>query len=252
MRIIIVGGGIGGLALAAGLRRHEFDVAVFDRDTDVTATAGYHITLDHATQTALGELVEPAIFTRLLASSSALRLRAPDAFWDRRGRLLGHGPNLEDDAGIDVDRVTLRVLLAEAAGESLHLGHTVTDIDHAPRAKFADGTSATGELLVGADGTHSLVANTLPVDPPTALPASSAFPAGLQPPTSAPRKASASVPDPDSRSVLEELRSTRGTSIRWATVPWTHHTCVRRLRPARPTSGERCSRIPPRPHPSAS
>ncbi|MGW0179334.1 NAD(P)-binding protein [Nocardia sp. NPDC003345] len=91
MRIIIVGGGIGGLALAAGLRRHEFDVTVFDRDHQVTDTAGYHITLDGRAQSALRELVAPEIVERLLRAASALRLRPADALWDRRGRLLGHG-----------------------------------------------------------------------------------------------------------------------------------------------------------------
>ncbi|MEU4341548.1 FAD-dependent monooxygenase [Nocardia sp. NPDC023852] len=165
MRIIIVGGGIGGLALAAGLRRHGFDVAVFDRDTDVAATGGYHITLDRRAQSALRELVAPEIFERLLASASALRLRARDAFWDRRGRLLGHGPHLGDNPSVDIDRVTLRTLLAEAVGDDLHLGRAVTEIgraqDGTPLVIFADDSSVQCDVLVGADGTHSLVARHL-------------------------------------------------------------------------------------------
>lgn len=86
MRVVVVGGGIGGLALGAGLRRRGYEVAVFDRDNDVAATGGYHITLDERAQSALRELVAPQIMRRLLASASALRLRDRDAFWDRRGR----------------------------------------------------------------------------------------------------------------------------------------------------------------------
>jgi salicylate hydroxylase len=176
MRIIIVGGGIGGLALAAGLRRHGFDVAVFDRDTDVAATGGYHITLDGRAQSALRELVAPEIFERLLASASALRLRDPDAFWDRRGRLLGHGPNLSGDPSVDIDRITLRILLAEAVGDDLHLGRAVTEIgraeDGTPLVMFADESPVQCDLLVGADGTHSLVARHLaggPTNAPTGI-----------------------------------------------------------------------------------
>ncbi|MFC8918340.1 FAD-dependent oxidoreductase [Streptomyces sp. NPDC057116] len=165
MRVVVVGGGIGGLALAAGLRRRGFEVAAFDRDSDVTATGGYHITLDERAQSALRKLVAPAIVERLLASASALRLRDRDAFWDRRGRLLGHGPDLGGHAGVDVDRITLRTLLAEAVGDDLHLGRTVTGVgygeDGAPQVRFTDAAPVTADLVVGADGAHSVVARHL-------------------------------------------------------------------------------------------
>ncbi|MGX1885790.1 FAD-dependent oxidoreductase [Streptomyces sp. NPDC055287] len=165
MRVVVVGGGIGGLALGAGLRRRGFEVAVFDRDTDVAATGGYHITLDERAQSALRELVAPEIMQRLLASASALRLRDRDAFWDCRGRLLGRGPDLSGDSSIDVDRITLRMLLAEEVGDDLHLGRTVSDVgqgdDGAPRVLFTDAAPVSADLVVGADGTHSLVAQHL-------------------------------------------------------------------------------------------
>jgi 2-polyprenyl-6-methoxyphenol hydroxylase-like FAD-dependent oxidoreductase len=109
--------------------------------------------------------VEPKIMQRLLASGSALRLRERDAFWDRRGRLLGHGPDLSDSASIDVDRITLRMLLAEAVGDDLHLGRSVSGVGHddhgAPRVMFTDGAPVSADLVVGADGTHSAVARHL-------------------------------------------------------------------------------------------
>ena len=162
MRVVVVGGGIGGLALAAGLRSRGFEVAVFDRDTDVTATGGYHITLDDRAQSALAELVEPKIMQRLLASGSALRLRERDAFWDRRGRILGHGPDLSGSGSVDVDRITLRTLLAEAVGDDLHLGRTVSGVSHdGPQVLFADDAPVPADLVVGADGAHSVVARHL-------------------------------------------------------------------------------------------
>ncbi|MFF0579322.1 FAD-dependent oxidoreductase [Streptosporangium saharense] len=174
VRVIVVGGGIGGLALAAGLRRQGFDVVVLERDTDVTATGGYHITLDGRAQEALRRLVPPETVERLLASSSALRLRDPDAFWDRHGRLLGHGPQLADSPSVDIDRITLRSLLADAVGEDLHLGQTVTGLGHAddgtPQVVLADGSIRRCDLLVGADGAHSLVSRHL-AGGPTSAPA---------------------------------------------------------------------------------
>lgn len=176
LRVIIVGGGIGGLALAAGLRRYRFEVSVFDRDLDIAHTGGYHITLDGRALTALRELVAPEIYERLLGSSSALRLRPRDAFWDRHGRLLGYGPRLDENAGVDIDRITLRTILADAVGTDLHLGSPVTDIARpatgAPRALFADGKTVPADLLVGADGAHSLVARRLagrPTNEPTGI-----------------------------------------------------------------------------------
>ncbi|HEX7304944.1 FAD-dependent oxidoreductase [Lentzea sp.] len=169
MHVIVAGGGIGGLALGAGLRRRGHEVAVFDRDTDVAATGGYHITLDERALSALERLVAPEVVRRLLASGSALRLRDRDVFWDYRGRVLGYGPDLSGSASIDVDRITLRVLLAEAVGEDLRLGKSVTEVgiggDGRPQVRFADGTSVSADLVVGADGTHSVVARHLAAAP---------------------------------------------------------------------------------------
>ncbi|QFU85955.1 NAD(P)/FAD-dependent oxidoreductase [Amycolatopsis sp. YIM 10] len=170
-KVVVVGGGIGGLALGAGLRRRGYEVAVYDRDTDVTATGGYHITLDERAQSALRTLVEPEIVRRLLASGSALRLRERDVFWDHHGRVLGHGPDLGDSSSVDVDRITLRKLLAEAVGTDLHLGQTVAGAGPG-HVSFTDGTSTTAELVVGADGTHSVIARQLaggPTNQPTGL-----------------------------------------------------------------------------------
>lgn len=169
--VLIVGAGIGGLALAAGLRRQGFDVRVLDRDTDLTATGGYHITLDDRAQAALRELVPPPVFERMLASASALRLRQRDAFWDRRGRLIGHGPELGSDRSVDIDRITLRLLLAEAVGDTLELGRGVTGVgrdQQGPYAILSDGTRIRTDLLVGADGTHSVVARHLAGGPTNA------------------------------------------------------------------------------------
>ncbi|MFC5288390.1 FAD-dependent oxidoreductase [Actinokineospora guangxiensis] len=169
MRVVVVGGGIGGLALGAGLRAGGHEVVVFDRDTDVAATGGYHITLDERALAALDGLVAARTMRRLLASASALRLRERDVFWDYRGRVLGYGPDLSASGSVDVDRITLRTLLAEAVGEDLRLGRAVTgvdtDQDGRPRVGFGDGTSVSADLVVGADGTHSVIAAHLAAGP---------------------------------------------------------------------------------------
>lgn len=177
VRVVVIGGGIGGLALGAGLRRAGFDVVVHDRDLDPAATGGYHITLDTPAQSALRALLEPALYAKLLASASAVRRRPTDVWFDWRGRLLGDlavtGLDLDS---IDIDRISLRLLLAEAVGDDLVLGSTCTAVERDPgpggkvRASFADGSTAHGDLLVGADGPHSLVVRHL-AGKPTSRPA---------------------------------------------------------------------------------
>lgn len=161
MRTVIIGGGIGGLALAAGLRRQGLDVAVHERDTDPARTGGYHLTLDGAAQRALRELLAPDVVQELYACSSAVRRRPPDVLFDASGRELG---DLEvtghDPDSIDVDRITLRLLLARAVGPDLLLGRTCTGVRSGPGhavAEFGADGHESADLVVGADGPRSVV-----------------------------------------------------------------------------------------------
>lgn len=159
MKVIIIGGGIGGLALAAGLRRRRVNVNVFERDTDPARTGGYHITLHEPVQRALEELLAESDFQTILASAADGKRRDPDVFWDWRGQLFWRMERLKDP-GIDIDRVSLRVLLVKAAGDTLVLGKTFVGyrlVGKQVEAQFADGSTAMGDLLVGADGTQSVV-----------------------------------------------------------------------------------------------
>ncbi len=171
--MLVIGGGIGGLALAAGLRRGGFDVTVFERDEDLRRTGGYHITLDPRAQEALASLVDPSVMQRLLASSAAVDRRDPDAMWDHEGRILPVPPAAVAAHSIDVDRITLRLLLADAVGDDLERGRTFLRFERREggvSAHFADGTKVDGEILVGADGAHSAVAQAL-AEGPTNQPA---------------------------------------------------------------------------------
>jgi 2-polyprenyl-6-methoxyphenol hydroxylase-like FAD-dependent oxidoreductase len=175
MRVLIIGGGIGGLALAAGLRKHDLDATVFERDTDLTATGGYHITLDPHAQEALAALVPEETMRSLRASAAVAGRRDDDVMWDWKGRRLADIPGVVDPDALDVDRITLRLLLADAAGDSLRIGRACVGVERngeTVTARFADGTAESGDILVGADGTHSAVARMLaakPLNHPTGI-----------------------------------------------------------------------------------
>jgi salicylate hydroxylase len=164
MRVLIIGGGIGGLALAAGLRRRGFEVTVVERDDDLARTGGYHITLDPRAQAALEDLIGPGPMRRILASSAAVQERAEDVMWDWKGRLVAELPGVVDDDAVDIDRVTLRLLLAEAAGDDLVTGRTFVGYDETDDgvvARFSDGGELSADVLVAADGAHSSITRRL-------------------------------------------------------------------------------------------
>ncbi|MFP7834650.1 FAD-dependent oxidoreductase [Marisediminicola sp. LYQ134] len=176
LRVIVAGGGLGGLALAAGLRTRGINVSVFERDTDLAQTGGYHIHLDEAATGALRDLLDPEPFEEVLASSATTRLQGGDIMRDMRGRLLYRSAAADDDGGVNIDRITLRLILADAVGDALHQGATVQDFarndDGTNTVTLADGSTHDCDLLVGAEGVHSQIARSLagrPTSKPTGL-----------------------------------------------------------------------------------
>ncbi|MFC7430859.1 MULTISPECIES: FAD-dependent oxidoreductase [unclassified Agrococcus] len=174
MRVIVVGGGIGGLALANGLVRGGHDAVVVERDRDLRATPGYHITLRRAAQQALAELLPQRDVERLRASASDGAMRGADALFDDQGAERG-ALDVDPDVGIDVDRVTLRLLLAEPVAHVLlrgRVGVAATATREAASVALDDGTVLHGDLVVAADGVGSPIATTLagaPTSAPTGL-----------------------------------------------------------------------------------
>lgn len=220
MKVLVIGGGLGGLALGAGLRRAGIDVAVLERDTDLAATGGYHITLQRAVQDALAAVLPPVIFEQIIASAADGRLRDPDVLWDPRGREIGRVRLKGADPGIDIDRITLRLLLADAVGDDLLTGRTFSRwaIENGrPVAYLEDGQRLEADVLVGADGVHSRVARQL-ADGPTSSPTGIVGISGRTPVAALrPEPGNGSAGGQASASDRERPRSISAFSIRWAT-----------------------------------
>jgi 2-polyprenyl-6-methoxyphenol hydroxylase-like FAD-dependent oxidoreductase len=163
LHVIIAGGGLGGLALAQGLRRAGISFAVHEKDPGPEfRNQGYRIRINRDGITALQALLTPQAFEVFAATAGTPGARM-DSF-DHRLNLL-HAQELPLDAGLPgsghlaVNRRTLRQILLAGLEKSVHYDSALTHYEHNPSgtvtAHFADGTRATGDVLVGADGVNS-------------------------------------------------------------------------------------------------
>ncbi|WP_211769368.1 FAD-dependent oxidoreductase [Kutzneria sp. CA-103260] len=165
MHVIIAGGGLGGLALAQGLRQAGITVSVYEKDPAAAfRNQGYRIRINPDGITALRELLTPPAFELFAATSATPGARM--ATYDHRLDLV-HAqelplvPDLPGGGHLAVNRLTLRQILLSGLDKAVHYGARLTRYDVNPSgtvtAHFADGASATGDVLIGADGVNSAV-----------------------------------------------------------------------------------------------
>ena len=162
MRILIVGGGIAGLAMARAGRQAGFECEIVER-APTWQIAGAGIYLPGNGMAALGRLGLADAVAEHGAVVERRRL-----FDDRDRRLIDF-----DEAGLwrDVAPPTAlhrdelhRILADGAAGVPIRFGVTVTSLDDgldAVRVAFDDGSSGSYDLVVGADGAHSSTRRTV-------------------------------------------------------------------------------------------
>jgi 2-polyprenyl-6-methoxyphenol hydroxylase-like FAD-dependent oxidoreductase len=154
MTIAIVGAGLGGLALARVLHVHGIDAVVHEREPSREARGQGGMLDIHSGQRALREagLIDQ-FFAIARGEGQDMRLLEPD------GTLLLQ-EDTPDDAPLDrpeVDRADLRNLLLDSVPEhTVHWGHAFESADNGV-LHFANGSTATYDLLVGADGANSQV-----------------------------------------------------------------------------------------------
>jgi 2-polyprenyl-6-methoxyphenol hydroxylase-like FAD-dependent oxidoreductase len=161
---LIIGAGTGGLCLAHGLKRAGIDVAVYERDrTRTDGLHGYRVGIDPDGSRALHACLPPELFDTFVATC-AREPRYFNMLTENLSELLSLELPRESDplkSEKSVSRMTLRQVLLTGAEEFVHFDKTFTRYEqHANgtvTAHFADGSTATGDLLVGADGTSSPV-----------------------------------------------------------------------------------------------
>ncbi|MFF7725730.1 FAD-dependent oxidoreductase [Streptomyces sp. NPDC008001] len=156
MTIAIVGAGLGGLALARVLHVNGMDAVVYESEPSRNAR-GQGGMLDLHSGTGQRALREAGLIDQFHAiarrAGQDMRLLEPD------GTLLLQ-EDTADDAPLErpeVDRADLRNLLLDSLPErAVRWGHTFESADNG-LLRFADGSSAACDLLVGADGANSRV-----------------------------------------------------------------------------------------------
>ncbi|MGW8328912.1 FAD-dependent oxidoreductase [Streptomyces sp. NPDC055897] len=160
MRVSVVGAGLGGLALAQGLRGAGIEADVFERDAGIGARfQGYRLMLNpigfQAVRDCLPTRWHP-LLDEIVMDASAEQLIL-DPRLNEIGRL-GAGRT-----GIVVDRQVLRHLLL--TGLTVHTDAALTGYqvlaNGKVQARFARRDPVTADLLVGADGVTSAVRGVL-------------------------------------------------------------------------------------------
>jgi 2-polyprenyl-6-methoxyphenol hydroxylase-like FAD-dependent oxidoreductase len=164
LHVLIIGGGIGGLALAQGLKREGVSAAVYERDGSLASRLqGYRVHISPGGSRALHECLPPHLFAAFDRTCGKPG-RAFRFMTEQMQPLLSLDISMirNDDAIArhrSVSRITLRqVLMAELA--DLHLGKTFVRYEERGGrviAHFDDGTKAEGDILVAADGSGSRV-----------------------------------------------------------------------------------------------
>jgi 2-polyprenyl-6-methoxyphenol hydroxylase-like FAD-dependent oxidoreductase len=150
LRVLVVGGGIGGLSAAIAVRGQGHEVAVLERAPRLEAV-GAGITLFGNAMDALGNIGVAEAVAAAGAPATHSAILTSD------GRELTAMPTDLLGGAVAVHRADLQAALQEAAGD-IRLGVEITSVDQSADgvvARAADGTEERGDLLIGADGLWS-------------------------------------------------------------------------------------------------
>jgi salicylate hydroxylase len=156
LRAVVVGGGLGGIAAAVALAQAGIDVQVHEQAQQL-AEVGAGVSLAPNGLRMLKRLGVGEGIARAGARYAAAQLRLSD------GRAVRHEPYQFAVPGqnVGIHRADLLALLAgQLPPGAVRTGHRCTGFrQDAGRATavFADGTTATADAVIGADGIHSVL-----------------------------------------------------------------------------------------------
>ncbi|MFI5001438.1 MAG: flavin-dependent oxidoreductase [Reyranellales bacterium] len=158
--VLIVGGGVGGLALALSLHQAGISCRVFEAAPEVLPLGVGINLLPHAMRELselglAGMLAAHAIETRELCFYSR---HGQFIFKEPRGRFAGYDwPQLSIHRA-DLHRVLLEATRQRLGADAVHLGHRVARVDQDTAGvtiHFDNAEPQAGQVAVGCDGIHS-------------------------------------------------------------------------------------------------
>jgi len=174
LHVLVAGGGLAGLAVARGLLRSGHTVEVFERDADFHRKQGYYLHLNPIGGEALRRVLPEDLYELYLETSRETYQRQESIvltsqFEEITSRPHMGPPNTGPRPHTGVHRMTLRQIMSSRLGESLRLGvgveSFVEDADGVT-VTLSDGSTARGDLLIGADGIRSAVRHQLQPEVP--------------------------------------------------------------------------------------
>lgn len=159
-RAVVVGGGIGGLTTAIGLRQAGVETLVLERRAEPgKLLTGGGFMLWHNAFLALRQV---KLDSRVAAAGSRIRFHEFRSDRDRRLARWHIDPETEriGAPAVALRRSALNTILRDAAGDSLRLGVAYAGFEQdrdGVTVRLGDGTEERVDVLVGADGVRSAV-----------------------------------------------------------------------------------------------
>jgi FAD-dependent urate hydroxylase len=158
---LIIGAGVAGPTAAMALQKAGIDSVIYEAHPESATGIGEFLTLATNGVSALRTLDADVHATAAGFPTTAMTL------WSRTGKRLGDAivsMTLPDGTtGYTLKRSDLyQALTDEAAARGIRIEHSkrliaAEPFDGGVRARFEDGTEATGRILIGSDGIHSKV-----------------------------------------------------------------------------------------------
>src|SRR5437016_5867488 len=163
LHVVIIGGGIGGLCLAQGLKKAGMSVAVYERDRTLTdRVQGYRVHINPTGSRALHACLPPQLFD-LFDHTCGKPGRAIRFLTEEMKVLLAFEGEMMPEQHHEpiakhrsVSRISLRQVLLSGLDDVLHLGKAFTRYEERGDgrivAHFEDGSCPEGAILVAPGG----------------------------------------------------------------------------------------------------
>ncbi len=165
LHVLVIGGGIGGLCLAQGLKKAGISVGVYERDLSSSSRLqGVRIHIDPDGSTALHECLPESLW-EIFDSTGGDFSRGFTMLNEKLELLMSfrQPPSMGEVVARhrSVSRMSLRQILLAGLGDAVHFDKRFERYERRADGRivafFEDGSTAEGNVLVAADGVNSRV-----------------------------------------------------------------------------------------------